>query len=402
MKKIILLAIAASLALSACSGSDKNTQNAVQTPPPAQAGPKLSEAEQLLQSIKFTNDGIKKLFKSETEMTPVEYEAYLLSYQKCKLEDGKFNSDKCPPASISYEVSKLNLDQEEKNKVALKLLKSKHESVRLAAARDIKAHPNDTDFHKKVFELAKKEKSVYVLSNMTQGFGFSVPKDEEMLNFIKEHAGDENVRMREVVAGYLSDNDVIAQHPEVYETLLNMCTKDASTSVSFYACQGVGKTHDEGVIPTLAEVLNDPEQFARHDHITRALVEMWLDFPHYEYTSKDAYTAYMNYLKKKPRTDTVPASESLRINQLVDTGDEYKKWQKEAKYFKLKDMISVYSDIAKDDNAGIYARKVAVEMINDWGTAKDLKALSKPIQSSKADRIEELQELLNQCIENKK
>ena len=403
MKKIILLAISASLALSACAGSDKDTKTATQQPAAqTQTGPKLSEAEQLLTSIKFTDEGIMKLFKSEEEMTPVEYEAYLLSYQKCKLENGAFKSDKCPPKSVSYEVSKHKLDQEEKNKVALKLLKSKHETVRLAAARDIQAHPNDTEFHGKVFELAKKEKSVYVLSEMIKGFGFSVPKNDEMLAFIKDHATNENVRMREVAAGYLSDSEVIAQHPEVYETLLNMCTKDESTSVSFYACQGVGRTHDEGVIPVLAEVLNDPEQSTRHDHITRALVDMWLNFPRYEYTSKDAYTAYMNYLKKKPRSQSVPAPESLRINQLVDAGDDYKNWQKEAKYFKLKDMISVYSDIAKDDNASISARVTAIEMIADWGTAKDLKALSKSINSSKADGIERVQEQLNESIENKK
>jgi hypothetical protein len=136
--------------------------------------------------------------------------------------------------------------------------------------------------------------------------------------------------------------------------------------------------------------------------MARALVEMWLNFPRYEHVSKDAYTSYMNYLKKKPRTDVVPSAESLRINQLVDAGDDYKKWQKEAKYFKLKDMISAYADIAKDDAASISARKVAIEMITEWGTAKDLKALSKPIQSGKAEGIEQLQEMLKESIENKK
>ena len=65
-------------------------------------------------------------------------------------------------------------------------------------------------------------------------------------------------------------------------------------------------------------------------------------------------------------------------------------------------MISVYSDIAKDDNASISARKVAIEMITDWGTAKDLKALSKSINASKAAGIETVQELLNESIANKK
>ena len=399
MKKHIVLFILAMLFLTACAGSDKSAENAVQPQP---AEPKLSEAEQLAKSVQFTEEGIKKLFKSDSEMTPVEYEAYLLSYQRCQLEDGKFKSDKCPPQSIAYEVSKRQLDQEEKNKISLKLLSSNYETIRLAAARGIQAHPNDTDFHKKVFEFAKKEKSIHVLTNMTQGFGFSIPKDEEMLTFIKDHVSDENVRMREIVANYLADSEVIGQHPEVIEPLMNLCTKDPSTSVSFYACQGVGRIHDDSLIPALEEVLNDPEQYARHDHVTRALVEMWLNFPRYEFTSKDAYTAYMNYLKKKPRTQSVPAAESLRINQLVDTGDDYKNWQKEAKYFKLKDMISVYSDIAKDDNASISARKVAIEMIADWGSAKDLKALSKSINASKVDGIESVQELLNESIENKK
>ena len=400
MKKHIVLFMFAMLFLNACAGSDKSAENATQ--PQVAAAPKLSEAEQLVRSVQFTDEGIKKLFKSESEMTPVEFEAYLLSYQRCQLDDGKFKSDRCPPQNIAYDVSKRQLDQEEKNKIALKLLASDYETVRLAAAREIQAHPNDTDFHKKVFEFAKKEKSIYVLTNMTQGFGFSVPKNEEMLTFIKDHVSDENVRMREIAANFLADSDVIAEHPEVLEPLMNLCTKDPSTSVSFYACQGVGRIHDDGLVPALEEVLNDPEQYARHDHVTRALVDMWLNFPRYEHTSKDAYTAYMNYLKKKPRTESVPVSESLRINQLVDTSDEYKNWQKEAKYFKLKDMISVYSDIAKDDNASIYARKVAIEMITDWGTAKDLKALSKSINSSKVDGIESVQELLNESIENKK
>ena len=401
MKKHISLFIFAMLFLTACAGSDKSAENAVQSQPAASAGPKLSEAEQLMKSAQFTNEGIKKMFKSAEEMTPVEYEAYLLSYQKCKLEEGKFKGESCPPQNVYFDVNKLKLDQEEKNKVALKLLDSKYESVRVAAARDIQAHPNDTDLHNKVFEFAKKEESIHVVANMTRGFGFSVPKNDEMLTFIMERANNENVRMREIAAGYLSDSDVIAQHPEVFDTLLSLCTQDPVTSVSFYACQGVGRIHDDGLVPALVEVLNDPEQSTRHDHITRALVDMWLNFPRYEYTSKDAYTAYMNYLKKKPRTDAVPAAESLRINQLVDQGDDYKAWQKQAKYFKLKDMISVYSDIAKDDNASLGARKTAIEMINDWGTAKDLKALSKSINSSKVDGIESVQELLKESIENK-
>ena len=91
----------------------------------------------------------------------------------------------------------------------------------------------------------------------------------------------------------------LLEHPELLEILMTICTKDTDLAASFYACQGVGRAHDDSVIPTLVEVLNNPEEAARHVDITRALVDMWLNFPRYEHNSKDAYTAYINYLKGK-------------------------------------------------------------------------------------------------------
>lgn len=404
MKKHIVIFLSAMFVLTACSGSNKSAENAVEAQPVVQkpAEPVLSEAEQLLKSVQFTDEGIKKLFKSEEEMTPVEYEAYLLAYSKCQTENDHFKGDTCPPSKISYDVSKLKLDREEKNKVIFKLLDSKDEKIRLAAARDLSVYPTETEAQAKSFEFAKKEKNGYVLAALGSGYGSAVPQNAEMLEFVKNHAGDENDKVRESAAQLLSPSEVIGEHPELLETLMTLCTKDSSGPVSFYACQGVGRAHDDSVVPALTEILNDPEKADRHDNMARALVEMWLNFPRYEHVSKDAYTSYMNYLKKKPRTDVVPSAESLRINQLVDAGDDYKKWQKEAKYFKLKDMISAYADIAKDDAASISARKVAIEMITEWGTAKDLKALSKPIQSGKAEGIEQLQEMLKESMENKK
>ncbi|MBO4351786.1 MAG: HEAT repeat domain-containing protein, partial [Proteobacteria bacterium] len=392
MKKLLFLAMASSLALTACSGSNKTPEPAVQ---PVVEQPKLSEVEQLLQSVQFTDEGIKKLFKSETEMTPVEYEAYLLSYSKCSFDNNKIG-DKCPPDEIYIDVRKRNLDREEKNKVHFKLMDSKQDIVRYVAARDLDVYPNETDLQKQSLELCKKEKNGRVLASMMRGIHFMVPQSDEAREFVVNQASHESYDVREMVAQTLSQSEVLEGHPELLDTLMTLCTKDSELSVSFYACQGVGRLHDDSVVPEFVEILNDPEQFGRHTDITRALVEMWLNFPNYEHTSKDAYTAYINYLKKKPRSDAQPAPESLRINSLVDTTDEYKAWQKQAKYFKLKDMISVYSDIAKDDNANISARKVAIEMITDWGTIKDLNALSKSINASKADRIEEVQEQLQE------
>ena len=401
MKKLLILAIASSLALAACSGSNKEPEAATQQQPAAKQEPKLSEAEQLLRSVPYTEEGLKKMFKSEETMTPVEYEAYLLAFEKCPFKDG-IKSDTCPPQKISFDVKKLKLDREEKNKIAFKLLDSKKDIIRYVAASDLDVYPNETDLQIKTFEYAKKEKHPKVLAELMGEFFEQVPNNDEAREFVVNHVNDENTIIRETVAQLLSPSEVIGEHPELLETLMTMCTKDTDLAASFYACQGVGRAHDDSVIPTLVEILNDPEQAARHVDITRALVDMWLNFPRYEHNSKDAYTAYINYLKAKPRTEAVPAAESLRINSLVDTGDDYKAWQKQAKYFKLKDMIAVYSDIAKDDNASISARKLAIEMIADWGTAKDLKALSKPIQASKAERIEEVQAQLNESLENKK
>ena len=50
MKKVLILAVTALLALSACSGSQKTPEPAVQQPV-VQPKPKLSEVEQLLQSV---------------------------------------------------------------------------------------------------------------------------------------------------------------------------------------------------------------------------------------------------------------------------------------------------------------------------------------------------------------
>jgi hypothetical protein len=141
---------------------------------------------------------------------------------------------------------------------------------------------------------------------------------------------------------------------------------------------------DESLIDDIAKILDDPAQEAVHGDAMRGIYGFWYDYPFHKHTSKKAYDVCYKYLSKKPRTDKIPAWNSVgELSNRADNGIDA--WKSMATFYKDSEWVKLMSDIAADPNANWMGRTAAVRVIAKIGTKDDLSKLKKTVESLKDD-----------------
>ena len=98
----------------------------------------------------------------------------------------------------------------------------------------------------------------------------------------------------------------------------------------------------------------------------------------------------MDYLKKTPRTEKVPAWTAVGAFKTTSTQDSFTKWKEKATYFNLDEVYNVMVDIIKDGNANWLARTSAIDVIKSHCSKEKfdgLKAVIDGLTDSKASQV---------------
>lgn len=336
---------------------------------------KNMSAEDLLSHIKDRNS-----------VTPEEYIWLVSTYSNVEIKD-----DMTLEKNITDEAIK-SIDSKAKPKLDTyleKLLTSEYPQVR---GYGISLITSLTGVSSNNLELAKnliaKETDPYVLYKATEALSNEAKSSKEVADFLIKMASHENAKIR-VKAAYALGNSWSKGVDGALDTILKLMN-DTDMDVRKAACKNSGKLEDEAVIEPLVKILNNPDEADLHGSCVDGLVTLWYDYPFFKKKSEKAYNATMNYLKKTPRTDKVPAWTAVGSFKVTSTQDAFKTWKQEATYFKEDEIYNIMVDIIKDANANYLARTSAIEVIKAHCSAEkfnSLKAVVDGLTDSKANSV---------------
>lgn len=356
-----------------------------------------SPAMQLLNSVPFTEEGLTSMIKTPKDeaLTDVEYEALWLAYSKVNLNEEKLELENSDALKAIHTLLREHKRPANASAIQESLLTNSSPQVRgLAMGQFTSLFGVKKDNIQKLLTVLEKEENPYVLQQGVRALSNEL-KTDGVAKFVFAQAKNENPKVRRVAAWAIGNSWSQGVPGINDEANALLADKDEEVRRAMLGC--VGKLNDESFIPELVKVLNDDQQYKLHPEAMRSLYTLWYDYPFHKNTSKAAYEATINYLKKKPRTENIPAWSS--IGELRSKAESnYPAWQAKATYYNNAEYIKLMSDIATDVNANWLGRSAAIDVIATIGTKADLERVQAAVKSNSADQK---QNLVLQAIERK-
>ena len=238
-------------------------------------------------------------------------------------------------------------------------------------------------------ELIKDEKNAYVLKKAVIALRNEGNKDKDVADFLLNMANNENANVRKEAAIALG-NSWSKGIDGAVDTVIKLMN-DSDMEVRKAACKYAGELEDEKVIDPLVKILNNNDEADLHGSCIDGLVDLWYDYPFFKSTSEKAYKATMEYFKKTPRTEKVPAWTAVGAFKTTSTQDAFKEWKKKATYFNTDEVYSVMVDIIKDGNANWLGRTSAIDVIKNHCSEqqfKDLKSIIDGLTDKNASLVQ--------------
>ena len=384
MKKIIfLLSMSAMFMTVTACGNKSNTNAAEATAENTEVVSDDSPAMKLLNSVPFTEEGLKSMIKTPEKepLTPEEFEALYLAYSKVGINEKGQNLESNFVSKVISEVSRGRKRPEQTDAIFTKLLKNSSPSVRGVVVQQYGGlFGMSAETASKLVKALSAEKNAFVLKEGIKTLANQL-KYDDVKQFVLGQIDNDNKEVRKAIA--LSVGNIWNKGIDGVNDAAKKLLADGDDDVRGTMLGYVGELEDESFIPDLVKVLDDPEQGKLHGDAMRSLYTMWYDYPKHKNTSKAAYEATVKYLKTTPRTRDIPAWET--IGQLANRNERaYDAWKSQATYYNNAEFVKLMMDIAADPNANWLGRGPAVKVIAKIGTKADLEKL-KGIVSANAD-----------------
>ena len=392
-KSLMTIAIFAASAcvMASCGGKGANTANASTNSANATSTDAVEvtyeddgRAMDLLNSVPFTEEGLVSMITTpEREMlSEPEYEALFLAYSKVPINQETLELEKNFVGSAKSKAIRGHKIPATSGAIRDNLIHSEFPQVRGIAMMQYMSimGVSDNDVAK-MLSVLNNEKDLFVIKEGIKALSNEMKKPE-VSQFILSKVNHENKNIRKAVSMAIGNSWSIGVKgvKEAALTLMGDADKDVRSSI----LSSVGELADDSFVPELVKVLDDPNQHKMHGYCLRSLYTMWYNYPTHKNTSKAAYDATMNYLKKTPRTKDVPAWTA--IGELQHRNDkEYDGWLSRASYYKTGDFLKVMMDIAADPNANWLGRTPAVKVIAKIGSKADLQKLKAMVQANSGD-----------------
>lgn len=240
MKKLLFLSgLAMLLAMSSCAKKDAEAPKtddaaAAQEAEKAEA-PKDLTPQQMADSVEFTVDGLKTLFKNNP-LTADEYEAYMLSYAKCEFKEnnGFYNYKDCPAKQLALSSGVPGIAPKEMFSVLSRLIKHENAIVRDRAYDELYF---GEDTIATIMAALKEEKDPKVeLTFFVRLCSSSLLTNPEVAPYIKSRlkGDDANFRMQFF---YNAMPKNVKDDPEYVAIISDMCQNDPDEEVKNKACE---------------------------------------------------------------------------------------------------------------------------------------------------------------------
>lgn len=213
--------------------------------------------------------------------------------------------------------------------------------------------------------IMESEQDLYVIKCLLDALSNELATDPAIAEYFLKMSEHENPAIR-LQATFGLANSWSKGVDGVLDAVIRLMN-DEDEDVAKYACKGSGELRDESVIEPLVAILNNPELANIHGGAVDGLVTMWFDYPFHEGTSEAAYNATMDYWKKTPRTEDVPAWTSVTLIKNINDS-KYDAWKANATYFNVDDVVAVMYDILMDSDANWLARSSAMDTIFVYAT----------------------------------
>ena len=383
MKKILFMFSMAAvlMGMTACgnkSNADASAENSDESP-----------AMKLLNSVEFSEEGLVSMIKTPADqpLSDDEYEALWLAYSKVPINQGKLELDANPIGKARSTIMKDHKRPANASAIQEKLLTNPSPQVRgMAMGQFSSLFGLSKENVAKLTSILAEEKDPFVIKEGVRALSNELKK-EEAAKFVLGQVKSDNKNIRQVVA-YAVGNYWSIGVPGVTDAAKTLIA-DKDEDVRGAMLGHVGKLEDESFIPELVKVLSDDKQYKLHDECMNSLYKLWYDFPFHKHTSKAAYDATIAYLSKKPRTENVPAWNS--VGELrTQAESSFGAWKAKATYFKVDEYIKLMTDIATDANANWLGRSGAIDVIEKLGTKADLEKVQSAVKANTADKKQNL------------
>ena len=331
-------------------------------------------------------DLLSKIVKDRNKVTVDEYVKLISTYSNVEIKEDLTIDDNITDEALD------EIDSKAAPKLAdylEKLLTSEYPQVRGYGISLIYSLTGVSD---KNIELAKNlikdETNTYVLYKATKALSNEAKSAPEIAEFLKKMAKHENATIRAAAASALG-NYWSKGVDGAAETII-MLMKDSDTEVRKIACKNAGDLGDESVIEPLVGILNNADDADLHGSCIEGLVSLWYDYPSFRNTSEKAYNATMDYLKKTPRTEKIPAWTAVGSFKTTSSQNSFTEWKQKATYFNTDDIYNIMVDIIKDADASYLARTSAIDVIKSHCSEekfKELKSVVDGLSDSKAKQV---------------
>lgn len=398
MRKIFLtmaVFVASVCVMASCGGKGASTANVNTGTSVASADAVVETYEDdgramdLLNSVPFTEDGLVRMVTTpEREMLSApEYEALFLAYSKVPVNQETLELEKNFVGSAKNKAIKGRKLPATAGAIMDQLIHSEYPQVRGVAMMQYRGITGVSDQDaKKLLGVLANEKDLFVIKEGIKTLSNEMKKPD-VAQFILSKLNHENKNIRKAVALAVGNTWSIGVKgiKDAALTLMNDNDKDVRSSIM----SNVGELADDSLVPELVKVLNDPEQHKLHGYCLRSLYTMWYNYPRHQNTSKAAYEATMNYLKKTPRSKDIPAWTAIGELQHRNAKG-YDEWLSKASYYRNAEFLNVMMDIATDPNANWLGRSQAVKVIAKIGTKADLEKLKAKVQANGNDSSQRL------------
>ncbi len=402
MKKLFLsiVIMATSVCMMASCGNKAANTGTEGAEAAVEAADDNSPAMQLLNSVDFTEEGLKSMIKTPEKevLTPDEFEALYLAYSKVSLKDN-LELDQNFVGKVKNDVLSTHKRPENADDIFMKLLSNASPQVRGVAVQQFKSIFGVQDANvNKLVQMLNNEKAPYVIKEGIKTLANEMKKPE-VAKFILSQISSDNKYIRKAVA--LSVGNFWSKGVDGMADAAKKLMADSDEDVKKTILGNVGALTDESLVPELEKVLNDPAQAKLHGEAMRSLYTMWYGYPKHENTSKAAYTVALNYLKKTPRTNEIPAWTSIGALE-TQNAKEIDGWKARATYYKDAEWVKVMMDIATDANASWLGRSSAVKVIAKIGSKADLEKVKAAVAGNSSDSSQKLVlDAINKAIEKK-
>ena len=386
MKKIffMLSMTAVFMTMTAC-GNKSNANTAEGTAETTEVANDDSPAMKLLNSVPFTEEGLKSMITTPEKqpLTDEEFEALLLAYSKVNINEKTQELESNFVGRVRNEVSRGRKRPDSQAAIVDKLLSYPSPQVRGVAVQQYGGLFGMTaETASKLVKALENEKTPFVLKEGIRTLANEL-KHDDVKNFVLGQIDNEDKFVRKSVA--ISVGNYWSRGIDGVKEAALKLMGDKDEEVRKTILSDVGQLADDSFVPELVKVLNDPAQSKLHGDVMKSLYTMWYDYPQHKNTSKAAYEATVKYLKTKPRTKDIPAWQS--VGGIQNRNDkEYDAWKAKATYYNNAEYLKLMMDIAADPDANWLGRTPAIKVISKIGTKADLEKLKATISANSNDK----------------